>query len=128
MAAGQGLGHVLHRCLNTSARVFASTRSDAPAALYKSTMSLPQTAFSLRAHAQEREPKFRRTTTGDLYRWQREHLQQDGQPDFVLHDGPPYANGGLHAGTSNTDAGHAINKILKDFILRFQVLQGRRVQ
>ncbi|WFD42836.1 isoleucine--tRNA ligase [Malassezia psittaci] len=90
-------------------------------------MSLPQTAFSLRAHAREREPKFRRATTEDLYRWQREHLQRDDQPDFVLHDGPPYANGGLHAGTSTTDAGHAINKILKDFILRFQVMQGRRV-
>ncbi|WFC98748.1 isoleucine--tRNA ligase [Malassezia yamatoensis] len=61
-------------------------------------MSLPQTAFSLRAHAREREPKFRRATTEDLYRWQREHLRRDDQPDFVLHDGPPYANGGLHAG------------------------------
>lgn len=91
-------------------------------------MYLPQTQFSLRARATEREPLFRDATTTELYRWQRAHLGRDGEHDFVLHDGPPYANGSLHMGTLLANLGHALNKILKDFIVRFQVLQGRRVQ
>ena len=50
----------------------------------------------------------------------RENLGRPGERDFVLHDGPPYANGHLHMG-------HALNKIVKDMILRYQVLRGRRV-
>ena len=88
---------------------------------FRDTLNLPSTPFSLRAHAVKREPLFRHATTTGLYRWQREHLgTPDGQDEFVLHDGPPYANGSLHMG-------HALNKILKDFIIRYQVLRGRRV-
>lgn len=87
---------------------------------YHDTLRLPQTPFSLRAFAKDREPLFRPATTSNLYRWQRENLGRPGERDFVLHDGPPYANGHLHMG-------HALNKIVKDMILRYQVLRGRRV-
>lgn len=59
-----------------------------------------------------------KTCFAGLYRWQRENLSIDNE--FVLHDGPPYANGDLHMG-------HAINKILKDIILRQNIINGRRV-
>ncbi|XP_043279296.1 isoleucine--tRNA ligase, mitochondrial [Venturia canescens] len=55
---------------------------------------------------------------GELYTWQRENLQG---PDFILHDGPPYANGVPHMG-------HAVNKILKDITIRSKAIRGRRVQ
>ncbi|GBP67419.1 Isoleucine--tRNA ligase, mitochondrial [Eumeta japonica] len=53
----------------------------------------------------------------DLYNWQRDHATG---PEFVLHDGPPYANGNLHMG-------HAVNKIIKDVCNRFKVLEGNKV-
>lgn len=56
--------------------------------------------------------------TEDLYAWQRSNRPKD--KPFVLHDGPPYANGDLHIG-------HALNKILKDIVCRFQISQGKRV-
>lgn len=87
---------------------------------YRSTLRLPRTAFAQRASAVVREPLFRPATTTELYRWQRENLAPGPEGDFVLHDGPPYANGGLHMG-------HALNKIVKDIMTRFQVLSGRRV-
>ena len=62
--------------------------------------------------------QYLRECTDDLYRWQTENRPQDAP--FILHDGPPYANGPLHIG-------HSINKILKDMILRVQVQNGRRV-
>ena len=68
---------------------------------YQDTLRLPQTSFGLRAFAKDREPLFRLATTTNLYRWQREHLRpQADERDFVLHDGPPYANGHLHMGMS----------------------------
>jgi isoleucyl-tRNA synthetase len=60
--------------------------------------------------------------TTSLYDWQRtSRLEDASHPRFVLHDGPPYANGDLHLG-------HAINKILKDIILRFQITSGSKVE
>jgi isoleucyl-tRNA synthetase len=56
--------------------------------------------------------------TSDLYKWQ---SSQKDRPKYILHDGPPYANGSLHLG-------HALNKILKDIICRFQISQGKRVE
>jgi len=86
---------------------------------YKDTVNLPQTSFEMRANATQREPEIQ-----TFWAEQRiyEHLSQHnpGEP-FVLHDGPPYANGQLHIG-------HALNKILKDIINKFQLLQGRKVQ
>ena len=85
---------------------------------YAETILLPDTPFSQRAMAVTREPElqaFWKDT--DLYN---KCSQQATGERFVLHDGPPYANGDLHCG-------HALNKILKDFINRQQVLNGRQV-
>ncbi|KAG8862966.1 isoleucine-tRNA ligase [Tulasnella sp. 330] len=80
-------------------------------------MLLPKTSFALWSEPAEREAPFRERCTSELYDWQWKNAKG---PLFVLHDGPPYANGNLHTG-------HALNKILKDIINRFHVLQGRRV-
>ena len=86
---------------------------------YKETVLLPRTDFSMRANAVKREPELQ------AY-WQEKALykklaaENPGLP-FVLHDGPPYANGDLHMG-------HALNKILKDIVNKYQTLQGRKVR
>ena len=86
---------------------------------YKDTLNLLQTGFGMRANAVKREPELQAF-------WNENGI--DGQlglknsgPPFTLHDGPPYANGALHMG-------HALNKVLKDVINKYQVLQGRRVR
>lgn len=107
-------------------RFAAATRSVSTSSVrtakdtFRHTLRLPRTAFAQRANAVAREPLFRPATTTELYRWQRENLAPGTDGEFVLHDGPPYANGGLHMG-------HALNKIVKDMMIRFQVLSGRRV-
>lgn len=84
---------------------------------YKDTVNLPQTDFSMRANAVQREP--------ELQAFWREHRVYETLAEtnpgeaFVLHDGPPYANGTLHMG-------HAMNKILKDIINKYHLLQGRK--
>ncbi|MBM3487756.1 MAG: isoleucine--tRNA ligase [Alphaproteobacteria bacterium] len=84
---------------------------------YKSTVFLPRTDFAMRANLPEREPVILAYwQTLDLYRRQREAAR--GREKFVLHDGPPYANGNLHIG-------HALNKILKDVINRSQQMLGK---
>ncbi|KAI8343278.1 tRNA synthetases class I-domain-containing protein [Chlamydoabsidia padenii] len=94
-----------------------STKKDSNKNPYSDTILLPKTEFSLRADAANREHLFRDRCTKDLYPWQLENNPKDL---FILHDGPPYANGRVHSG-------HALNKILKDIINRYQVLQGRKV-
>ncbi|GAA6026796.1 hypothetical protein JCM8097_005868 [Rhodosporidiobolus ruineniae] len=84
---------------------------------YSESLELPKTAFPLRAEATRRERLFWKRTTDDLYEWQ---SQQMDRPLWVLHDGPPYANGNLHCG-------HALNKITKDLINRSRLIQGYRV-
>ncbi|THV04716.1 isoleucyl-tRNA synthetase [Dendrothele bispora CBS 962.96] len=84
---------------------------------FSKTLLLPKTSFPLWSEPSKSEVPFRARTCEDLYRWQRENT--DGAV-FVLHDGPPYANGNLHMG-------HALNKILKDIINRFHVSRGRKV-
>ena len=73
---------------------------------YKETLNLPLTQFPMKANLSQREPEILKKWQGmNLYR---KIIQKNaGQPRFVLHDGPPYANGSLHLG-------HAINKSLKD--------------
>ena len=84
---------------------------------YKSTVFLPKTGFPMRGSLPEREPEIlARWEALDLYGRQREAAK--GREKFVLHDGPPYANGNLHIG-------HALNKILKDVINRSQQMMGR---
>ncbi|WP_301153342.1 isoleucine--tRNA ligase [Metapseudomonas otitidis] len=83
---------------------------------YKATLNLPETAFPMKAGLPQREPE-------TLQRWDSIGLYQklrqigEGRPTFILHDGPPYANGEIHIG-------HALNKILKDIIVRSKTLAG----
>ena len=83
---------------------------------YKDTLNLPQTGFPMKASLAQREPE-------RLKHWQQMDLYAQirranaGKPTFVLHDGPPYANGDLHVG-------HAVNKILKDIIVKSKSLSG----
>ena len=83
---------------------------------YKDTLNLPSTEFPMKANLAQREPAM-------LQSWQKLDLykriaeKNSGKPKFVLHDGPPYANGELHLG-------HAINKSLKDFIVKAKSLNG----
>mgnify|MGYP000656461746 FL=1 len=83
---------------------------------YDSTLNLPKTLFEMRAGLPKKEPVMLKDwEDNDLYNQLIKH--NDGKPKFVLHDGPPYANGNLHMG-------HALNKILKDFILRSRNMMG----
>lgn len=83
---------------------------------YNSTLNLPKTDFPMRAGLPKSEPV-------TLKNWEEENLYEnlmklnEGKPLFVLHDGPPYANGNIHLG-------HALNKILKDFIVRYKNMAG----
>ncbi len=83
---------------------------------YNETLNLPKTEFPMRAGLPAREPEF-------LARWEADNQYQrlmkhnEGKPLFVLHDGPPYANGDIHIG-------HALNKTLKDFIVRYKNMTG----
>src|SRR3569833_1142184 len=85
---------------------------------YRPTVFLPETPFPMRAGLPQREPEILAGWAEvDLYRAMRARRQADGAPLFVLHDGPPYANGAIHIG-------HALNKILKDFAVRSRFLLG----
>ncbi len=83
---------------------------------YKKTLNLPKTAFPMRANLAQREPQM-------LKRWQQLKVydglrrRRAGQPRFILHDGPPYANGDIHIG-------HAVNKVLKDIVVKARGLDG----
>jgi isoleucyl-tRNA synthetase len=86
---------------------------------YKSTLNLPKTDFPMKANLPQREPEM-------LARWTQEKLYEriqesrQGFPRYVLHDGPPYANGRIHIG-------HALNKILKDIIIKSKTMSGYQV-
>ena len=83
---------------------------------YKATLNLPETAFPMKAGLPQREPEMlQRWNSIDLYGKLR--AIGEGRPKFILHDGPPYANGVIHIG-------HALNKILKDMIVRSKTLAG----
>ena len=82
----------------------------------KDTLNLPKTGFSMKANLAQKEPEM-------IKYWEEIKLydllqskNKDG-PNFLLHDGPPYANGPIHLGTTN-------NKVLKDIIIKFKQLQG----
>ncbi len=83
---------------------------------YKSTLNLPQTDFPMKANLPQREPEWlkRWNETGLYARTRRERA---GKPRFVLQDGPPYANGDIHIG-------HAVNKVLKDIVVKSRSLEG----
>ena len=83
----------------------------------KETLQLPKTSFSMKANLSSKEPAI-------LEKWEKnklfEKIRKDskGREKFILHDGPPYANGHIHMGT-------ALNKILKDMIIRFHQMNGK---
>ncbi|HEX3968702.1 MAG TPA: isoleucine--tRNA ligase [Edaphobacter sp.] len=87
----------------------------APKAL-KATLNLPQTTFPMKANLPDNEPK-------RLASWQQQHLYAQiraaraGAPKYILHDGPPYANGAIHLG-------HALNKCIKDFVIKTKTMAG----
>lgn len=85
---------------------------------YKDTLNLPQTPFSIRANAAEKEPALR--TQWSESGAATAYFADKGTGHFVLHDGPPYANGNIHLG-------HALNKVLKDIMVRIARLSGKRV-
>jgi isoleucyl-tRNA synthetase len=84
---------------------------------YKDTIHLPRTDFPMKAGLPQREPELL-ARWEDIGLWDRMRAASAGKPPFVLHDGPPYANGHLHIG-------HALNKILKDVINRTQQMLGK---
>lgn len=88
------------------------------AAQLAASLSMPRTAFPLRPDHAAAEARYRAQIGPELYRWQQQ--QRRGAPEFLLQDGPPFANGDLHIG-------HALNKVLKDVALRFSLLKGMRV-
>ena len=83
---------------------------------YNKTLNLPKTDFAMRAALPQREPQM-------LEQWEEDRVydkmvaRNEGKPDFMFHDGPPYANAAIHLGT-------ALNKILKDFIVRSKNMMG----
>ena len=83
---------------------------------YKNTMNLPTTEFPMRASLSQREPRW-------LVKWHRLDVygtaleRRAGGPPFILHDGPPYANGHIHMGT-------AYNKVLKDLVVKYKTMRG----
>ncbi len=90
--------------------------ADANARDYKSTLFLPETDFPMRAGLPKAEPEFLKAwEAADIYGQLRK--ASSGRPKYVLHDGPPYANGHLHMG-------HAFNKILKDLVVRSRQMMG----
>src|SRR5688572_21590620 len=85
---------------------------------YKDTLNLPQTAFAMEAKLVQNEPaRLKKWKEMNLYHKLMEARQ--GSERWVLHDGPPFANGDIHIG-------HLINKTLKDVILRFRSMQGKQ--
>ena len=83
---------------------------------YGKSLNLPQTDFPMRANLPQREPEFlKKWEEMDIYNKQLK--KTEGKPTFILHDGPPYANGGIHIG-------HALNKILKDIIVKYNSMSG----
>ena len=83
----------------------------------KENINLPKTAFSMKANLPIKEPEIlKHWDKIDLYKQLRK--SSSGKEKFILHDGPPYANGHLHIG-------HALNKILKDFVVRSQQMLGK---
>lgn len=83
---------------------------------YKKTLNLPQTSFAMKANLPQNEPK-RLQHWGDIDLYGLIRQKSEGRPKFVLHDGPPYANGPIHIGTS-------LNKILKDILVKSRTMMG----
>jgi len=83
---------------------------------YRLTLNLPHTEFSMKANLKNLEPEIlSRWSSLDIYNYLRKDKFSKGK--FILHDGPPYANGSIHIG-------HVLNKVLKDITLKYKIMQG----
>ncbi len=83
---------------------------------YRDTLNLPKTSFAMKANLVQREPQMRKEwAKADMYGQIR--AARADAPKYILHDGPPYANGDIHMG-------HVINKVLKDFVIRYRTMMG----
>ena len=87
---------------------------------YKQTLNMPNTEFQMRGNLGVREVEFQKHWE-DINLYEKVLKKHEGEVPFVLHDGPPYANGNIHIG-------HALNKILKDFVLRYRTMKGHYVR
>ncbi|OCF44364.1 isoleucine-tRNA ligase [Kwoniella heveanensis CBS 569] len=106
------------RFASTSPSTTAQKASNDKRKAYSHTLLLPRTTFPLKhKDIVAAEKKYRYKTSDELYKVQ---VERHDNPLFVLHDGPPYANGHLHMG-------HSLNRVLKDIINRYQVIRGKRV-
>ena len=83
---------------------------------YRETLNLPRTDFPMRAQLPRREPEIL-SYWGKIDIYDRVLRQRRGAPQFILHDGPPYANNDIHMGT-------ALNKVLKDFVVKYKTMRG----
>ncbi|MCK4914135.1 MAG: isoleucine--tRNA ligase [Planctomycetes bacterium] len=83
---------------------------------YRNTLNLPKTGFSMKANLTQNEPQLRKKWAKDNIYAQIRQANQ-GKPQYILHDGPPYANGDIHMG-------HVINKVLKDFVVKYKTMLG----
>ena len=103
---------------NTASAVSGPVSGNVSGRDYRDTVFLPETDFPMRAGLPRAEPEMlKKWDEADLYHAVRKSRQAANAPLFVLHDGPPYANGDIHIG-------HALNKILKDFVVRSKFLMG----
>ena len=83
---------------------------------YRDTLNLPNTSFAMKANLVQQEPQMRKAwAKSDIYGKIRKAMA--GKPLYILHDGPPYANGDIHMG-------HVINKVLKDFLVKYKTMTG----
>lgn len=113
--------------LLSPSRILRAATQNVKPVKWAETLALPRSAFPARPTASQLE-QYRRRCADDLYSWQRANrprtaFDKSGKEvnnEFILHDGPPYANGAVHVG-------HALNKVLKDLIVRWQLASGKRV-
>lgn len=105
-------------------RILRAAAGAASTNQWSQTLHLPKSTFPARPSAAELQ-NYRNACADELYAWQKENRPartEDGKDNtFVLHDGPPYANGSVHVG-------HALNKVLKDLIVRSNMARGKRVE
>ena len=83
---------------------------------YNATVNLPKTDFPMRASLPKREPDMLQAWN-DMNLYEKMVARNEGKPSFILHDGPPFSNGSIHMGT-------AMNKCIKDFIVRYKNMSG----
>ena len=111
---------ILIRTISTGRCLWDSKQTKELSKKYSKTLFLPKTTFPVKVEGKKRVERDRDISSSCLsnqYAWQKDNRSG---PDFVLHDGPPYANGSPHLG-------HAVNMVLKNITVRFQCGQGKRV-